>query len=55
MLAISAIANTSAVTLAVTQNSLRPFTPRTLRMRSTFSMAVNSKASPAPKIQILPV
>ena len=54
MLAIRAITNTSMVTFAVMQDNLRPRTPR-LRMRSTFNIAVNSKASPVPKIQILPV
>src|SRR6266851_765410 len=55
MLAINATANKSIVTFAVMQNSLSPFTKPPLRMRSTFNIAVNSKAKPVPKIQILPV
>ncbi len=58
MLAISAIANTSMPAFAVMQDSRKPFIPfipSLLRMRSIFSIAVNSKAKQVPKIQILPV
>src|SRR5271155_2611952 len=55
MLATSAITSTSIVTFAVRQNSFKPFTARPLRMRRTFSMAVNNRARHVPKIQILPV
>jgi hypothetical protein len=55
MLAIRAITNTSMVAFAVMQNSLRPRTPRPLRIRSTFNIAVKNRARLVPNIQILPV